>query len=209
AGVLAALPWLPVAISVYGAGFVSDKLTEKYSTLYVRKLIMCISFIVMILGFLAVTLLDAKNRALIMIGIIIVIGACGPAWASFGVNHLDVGGHYAAVLMGISNCIGSTPGFIVPIITGYIVQNPQLKREWNEVFIISILICVLAIMFYTFFAAGELQIWASNSADEYQHVLNNPISSRDISEGSGLNEKNIDDLTDRLKAEIHDENNTK
>ncbi|CAF4535826.1 unnamed protein product, partial [Rotaria magnacalcarata] len=25
AGVLAALPWLPVAISVYGAGFVSDK----------------------------------------------------------------------------------------------------------------------------------------------------------------------------------------
>ncbi|CAF3309274.1 unnamed protein product [Rotaria socialis] len=207
AGILAALPWLPVAISVYGAGFISDKLTEKYSTLYVRKFIMSISFIVMILGFLAVTLLDAKHRALIMIGIIVVIGTCGPAWASFGVNHLDIGGHYAAVLMGISNCIGSTPGFIVPVITGYIVQNPELKREWNAVFIISILICVLAIMFYTFFAAGELQVWASNSADEYQHVLNNPISSRDISERSGLNEKNIDDLTDRLKAEIHDEKN--
>ncbi|CAF5226403.1 unnamed protein product, partial [Rotaria magnacalcarata] len=54
-------------------------------------------------------------------------------------------------------------------------------------------------MFYTFFAAGELQIWAPNSADEYQHVLNNPISSQNISERSGLNEKNIGDLTDRLQ----------
>ncbi|CAF1631641.1 unnamed protein product [Rotaria magnacalcarata] len=82
-----------------------------------------------------------------------------------------------------------------------------LKREWNELFTISILICVLAIMFYTFFAAGELQIWVSNSADEYQHVLNNPISSQNISERSGLNEKNIGDLTDRLQVEIHDKNN--
>ncbi|CAF4355951.1 unnamed protein product, partial [Rotaria magnacalcarata] len=98
-------------------------------------------------------------------------------------------------------------GFIVPIVTSYIAQNPHLKREWNELFTISILICVLAIMFYTFFAAGELQIWASNSADEYQHVLNNPISSQNISERSGLNEKNIGDLTDRLQVEIHDKNN--
>ncbi|CAM4784274.1 unnamed protein product [Rotaria magnacalcarata] len=35
---------------------------------------------------------------------LIVIGACGPAWASFGVNHLDIGGHYAAVLTGMLNC---------------------------------------------------------------------------------------------------------
>jgi hypothetical protein len=63
-------------------------------------------------------------------------------------------------------------------------------------------------MFYTFFAAGELQPWASGNTDEYQHVLNNPISSRDVSQAMGLNENNIDDLTDRLKAEIQNENNT-
>ncbi|CAM4816679.1 unnamed protein product [Rotaria magnacalcarata] len=80
---------------------------------------------------------------------LIVIGACGPAWASFGVNHLDIGGHYAAVLTGMSNCIGSTPA---------------------------------ALMFYTFFAAGELQSWASNSSDEHQRVLNNHVVSQDTSE---------------------------
>jgi len=63
-------------------------------------------------------------------------------------------------------------------------------------------------MFYTFFASGELQPWARVNIDEYQHVLNNPISSRDVSQGTGLNENNIDDLTDRLKAEIQKEDST-
>ena len=63
-------------------------------------------------------------------------------------------------------------------------------------------------MFYTFFASGELQPWASSNTDEYQHVLTNPISSRDVSQNAGLNESNIDDLTDRLKAEIQNENTT-
>ena len=70
---------------------------------------------------------------------------------------------------------------------------------------LSIVICILVMMFYTFFAAGELQPWASNSTDEYQHVLNHPISSRDVSQGQGLNENNIDELTDRLRAEIQEE----
>lgn len=61
-------------------------------------------------------------------------------------------------------------------------------------------------MFYSFFASGDLQDWVTNHNDEYQHVLNNPISSRDISQGTGLNEHNLDDLTDRIKAEIQNDN---
>ena len=63
-------------------------------------------------------------------------------------------------------------------------------------------------MFYTSFAAGELQPWAYSDGDEYQRVLNNHISTRDVNERAGFNENNIDDLTDLLKAEIHDDNNT-
>ena len=72
---------------------------------------------------------------------------------------------------------------------------------------ISILICVLVLMFYTFFASGDLQTWASmENNDEYQHVLtSNPNLSRDVSQNTGLNEHHIDDLTDRLRAEIRDE----
>ncbi|CAF4317729.1 unnamed protein product [Rotaria socialis] len=194
AGLLAALPWLLLAISVYLTGIISDKLVEKYHTLYVRKLIMAISFTLIASSFLLITLLDASNRVLIVMGVIIVMGACGPAWASSGVNQLDIAGRYVAVLMGISNSIGSTPGFLAPMITGYIVENPHLKREWNIIFIISIVICVLALGCYLCCAAalgcylccaaGELQAWALNNNDEYEPMLDYPISSRDISERS-------------------------
>ena len=72
-------------------------------------------------------------------------------------------------------------------------------------FIVSIVICIFVLMFYVTFASGELQPWATATTDEYQHVLNTPITSRDVSQGTGLNENNIDDLTDRLKAEIQTE----
>ncbi|CAF0886174.1 unnamed protein product [Rotaria sordida] len=205
AGLLAAIPWLPLAISLYAAGFLSDRLTEKYSTLYIRKLVMCISFITIVLALLLVTLLGVKHRVLIIIGIVIAITGCGPAWASFGVNHLDIGAQYAGILMGLSNTLGSLAGVLAPIITGYMVSDPESKREWNGIFMISILICILVLMFYTFFAAGDLQSWAINDNGEYQHVFNNSASSRDAGERTSVNESNIDDLTDRLKAEIHDE----
>lgn len=62
---------------------------------------------------------------------------------------------------------------------------------------LSILICILVLMFYTFFADGDLQPWAKSNTDEYEHVLNPPLSSRDGSQSAGLN-----DLTDRLREEI-------
>jgi hypothetical protein len=79
------------------------------------------------LALLIATLASPDNRALIVICIIIAIGSCGLAWASFGVNHLDIGAHFAGILMGLSNCIGSTPGFLVPILTGYVVENTNVS----------------------------------------------------------------------------------
>jgi hypothetical protein len=64
---------------------------------------------------------------LIILGIIIAIGSFGPPGASFNVNHLDIGAHYAGALMGLSNCVASMPGFIIPILTGYIVEDPTVK----------------------------------------------------------------------------------
>lgn len=70
---------------------------------------------------------------------------------------------------------------------------------------LAIAICIFALMFYSFLASGELQSWTMGNVDEYQHVLNKPISSRDVSQGTGLNEHNLDDLTDRIKAEIQND----
>ena len=45
------------------------------------------------------------------------------AWAGFSINHLDIAPQYAAILMGVSNTIGTIPGIISPAITGFIVKD--------------------------------------------------------------------------------------
>ncbi len=90
------------------------------------------------MALLIATLLDTNHRILIIICIIIAIGSCGPAWASFGVNHLDIGAHYAGILMGLSNCVGSIPGFLVPILTGYIVEDTNVRFIFFFIFILNI-----------------------------------------------------------------------
>ena len=40
--------------------------------------------------------------------------ALGLTWAGFGVNHLDVAPKYAAILMGISNTVGTIPVILSP-----------------------------------------------------------------------------------------------
>ncbi|CAF2064878.1 unnamed protein product [Rotaria magnacalcarata] len=98
---MAALLWLLLAVTVYAAGIISDKLTEKYSTLF-------------------------------------------------------------------------------------------LKREGDTRFVISMVIGVLALAFYIVFAGGELQTWAWGSSNEYEPVLNNPISSPNANESSVLDENNTE-----------------
>ena len=72
------------------------------------------------------------------------IGLGGMAWASFGVNHLDIGAgvkllfsylplsykifieyfqKYANVLMAISNTFASIPGIISPVLTGHLIEH--------------------------------------------------------------------------------------
>ena len=85
-----------------------------------------LAFVIISLALLIATIAGPKNRALIIICIIIAIASCGLAWASFGVNHLDIGAHFAGILMGISNCMGSVPGFLVPVLTGYVVENTNV-----------------------------------------------------------------------------------
>lgn len=99
-------------------------------TIFLLFVLFSLAYIVIIMAMLLVILSPIKYRGVVIIGIIITLGAVGPAWASFGVNHLDIGGHYAGILMGLSNSVGSTPGFLLPIIVGYIVQDEHVSLPY-------------------------------------------------------------------------------
>ena len=62
----------------------------------------------------------------------LALGLGGLTWAGFGVNHLDVAPKYAAILMGISNTVGTIPGIICPSLTGAIVIDRVSRRGERE-----------------------------------------------------------------------------
>ena len=70
----------------------------------------------------------------------------GFAWAGFSVNHLDVAPQYAAILMGISNTIGTIPGIISPAITGYLVEDKSVA-SWQHVFVITAFVYALGMKY--------------------------------------------------------------
>lgn len=47
---------------------------------------------------------------------------------NFSVNYLDVAPQHASVLMGLGNTVGTLPGILSPIISGYIVTTPVSRQ---------------------------------------------------------------------------------
>merc|ERR1712127_1039691 len=102
AGILSALPYLIMAFVLYAVGFISDlMLKQKMTYTFIRKAFCCGGMLAQSL-FMIIMILSNKPVEII-ISLMFAVGFGGMAWASFGVNHLDIGAGYANVLMGISN----------------------------------------------------------------------------------------------------------
>ena len=85
-------------------------------------------------------------------------------------NHLDIAPQYAAILMGISNTLGTIPGIISPSITGYLVEDKSVQA-WQHVFMITAFIYAIGAIFYGIFASGERQEWSKIDQDIEQEEL--------------------------------------
>jgi len=99
------------------------------------------------------------------------LGCGGFAWAGFSINHLDIAPQYAAILMGISNTIGTIPGIISPQVTGFLIKD-RTQEEWQYVFLITAGIYLLGAIFYGLMASGERQSWSRipGENDEYHYA---------------------------------------
>ena len=65
----------------------------------------------------------AKSKA-VAIGLLCTgVGITGLNATGYAVNILDIAPRFAGVIIGISNVFGSMPGFISPMIVGYITTK--------------------------------------------------------------------------------------
>ena len=61
-----------------------------------------------------------------VLAIVFLCVACfggGITMSGYNINHLDIAPKYAGILMGISNCAATIPGFAGPAVVGLLTEN--------------------------------------------------------------------------------------
>lgn len=86
-------------------------------------------------------------------------------------SFIDISPNFASIMLGISNMISVIPGFISPIIVGYLTYENQTVRQWQLVFIISTIMLLVTGILYILFSTSELQEWNLPTEKKYTHEL--------------------------------------
>ena len=72
----------------------------------------------------------------------------------------DISPNFAGTVLGVTNCIGSIPGFVAPAVAAQIVKGDDSNTDkWDLVWMIAIIILAIESVFYIIFAAGTPQPW--------------------------------------------------
>jgi len=163
AGVLAAFPYILMAVVVQISGYLADtfRADGKLSTTHIRKLFTCGAYLGQSMFMLLTALIMQRGTSTVFLSLALGLG--GLTWAGFGVNHLDVAPKYAAILMGISNTVGTIPGILSPALTGAIIKD-RTPEEWRTVFLITAGVYAMGALLYGLLASGEKQEWADGDA---------------------------------------------
>lgn len=163
-GMLGALPHLCMTFIVPIGGQLADYLRRsgRLSTTNVRKLFNCGGFGIEAIFLIFVGMANGTETAIF--ALTLAVGFSGFAISGFNVNHLDIAPRYASILMGISNGFGTLAGMMCPVVVQEITVDKRnfkkLSHEWHEVFQMAGGIHIAGVVFYYFFASGELQPWA-------------------------------------------------
>lgn len=163
AGFLASFPYILMSLVVQISGYLADTIRAegKLSTTHVRKLFTCGAYLGQAFFMTLTALIMTRGTSTTFLSLALGLG--GLTWAGFGVNHLDVAPKYAAILMGISNTVGTIPGIICPSLTGAIVVE-RTPEEWRTVFLITAAVYALGALLYGLLASGEKQDWADGGS---------------------------------------------
>ena len=72
--------------------------------------------------------------------------------SGFGANPLDIAPKHAAMLVGISNTVGTLPGIVGVALTGYLIDS---TGTYNSVFVMVASINVIGALVWLLFSSGE------------------------------------------------------
>jgi len=103
---------------------------------------------------------DKPHMDLTLAMFIIGVACMGGLYSGFITNPQDIAPNFAGTILGLTNCIGSIPGFVAPRIASEIVKadNGDISN-WRIVWIITITILIIESITFIIFADGKPQKW--------------------------------------------------
>ncbi|CAL1268940.1 unnamed protein product [Larinioides sclopetarius] len=165
-GLLSAIPYVALAVSMALASYIADRLRKcnKLSISTIRKGANSIGLFgpaVCCLGIIA----SSCQRELIVGLLCLAMFLNGFAFSGFNVTHVDMSADFSGVLFGITNSVANTAGILTPMIVGFLTASGETVENWNTVFYITAAVYLISALFYALFASAEVQPWGLAKRD--------------------------------------------
>ncbi|XP_053683973.1 sialin-like isoform X2 [Sabethes cyaneus] len=162
AGFLSSMPYLARMFSGFFFGYIGDVILQKevMSRTAMRKTF-CI-FSHFLPGVLLAVLPFIAQDPLVCVGcIVLCLGFNGSATITNLVNAQDLAPNFAASLYGFLSFLGTTAGFIAPMLVAYCTAENSTINEWKYVFLITAVIYFVTGVAFVTFGSGQVQEWNS------------------------------------------------
>ncbi|XP_065090727.1 putative inorganic phosphate cotransporter [Ochlerotatus camptorhynchus] len=159
-GFLSSLPYLARMFSGFFFGYIGDLIRTKdlMSTTAIRKSFCLFSHLIP--GAILVALPFIGQNPLVCVALIVAcLGVNGASTITNLVNAQDLAPNFVATLYGMMNFIGTTAGFVAPMLVAHFTAEMNTMEQWKNVFLITAAIYIATGVFFMFFGSGKVQSW--------------------------------------------------
>ncbi|EDO48783.1 predicted protein [Nematostella vectensis] len=154
-GFLAAAPFLVKGVFTPVSGLTADLMRKKMQTKTVRRVFYAVGTL------LTGVLIVAAGYAHV-VAVVVFVALAGAStsisYAGYTVNMLDIAPRCAGVIMGICNTVGTTAGFISPMLVGFLTQHKS-AAEWRIVFWVGGIIMFVGTGLFCLLLEADRQDW--------------------------------------------------
>ncbi|XP_055529939.1 sialin-like isoform X2 [Wyeomyia smithii] len=160
AGFLSSLPYLARMFSGFIFGYIGDVILQReiMSRTTLRKSFCMFSHFLP--GAFLVILPFIAQDPLVCVGcIVLCLGFNGSSTITNLVNAQDLAPNFAASLYGFLSFLGTTTGFIAPMLVGYFTAENSTINEWKYIFLITAVIYFVTGLAFVGFGSGQVQKW--------------------------------------------------
>ncbi|XP_025090960.1 sialin-like [Pomacea canaliculata] len=160
-GLLSSLPHLVMLVTQIFISYVADCIRSRryLSTVVSRKLMNTLGQVLPACLMLAAGF-SGCDAAIAVALLTLSLGFSGFAMAGFNVNHLDIAPRFAGTLLGITNMVGTIPGFVGPTVLGVLTNENQTFVQWRVFFYLTAALYLAGAALFCILAKGEELSWA-------------------------------------------------